>query len=46
MSGEQNIYNINLEIMKKLKSKINLQVNKSADYFIESYEECMPIEYS
>ena len=32
--------------MKKLKSKINLQVNKSADYFIESYEECMPIEYS
>ena len=48
-SDIKNIYNKNKEILYHLKSKINLQnlqVNKSFDYFIESYEECMPIEYS
>ena len=48
-SDIKNIYNKNKEILYHLKSKINLQnlqVNKSVDYFIESYEECMPIEYS
>ena len=48
-SDIKNIYNKNKEILYHLKSKINLQnlqLNKSVDYFIESYEECMPIEYS